>query len=35
VKIEGDKLFLSTESPLKSGGKIVMSYLQWQRAGKE
>ena len=35
VKIEGDKLFLSTESPIKSGGKIVMSYLQWQRAGKE
>ena len=35
VKIEGDKLFLSTESPIKSGGKIVMSRLQWQRAGKE
>jgi Lipocalin-like domain len=35
VKIEGDKLFLSTESPIKSGGKIVMSHLQWQRAGKE
>jgi Lipocalin-like domain len=35
VKIEGDKLFLSTESPMKSGGRIVMSYLQWQRAGKE
>jgi hypothetical protein len=35
VKIEGDRLFLSTESPIKSGGKIVMSRLQWQRAGKE
>jgi hypothetical protein len=35
VKIEGDKLFLSTESPIKSGGKIVMSYLEWQRAGNE
>ena len=35
VKIEDDKLFLSTESPIKSGGKIVMSRLQWQRAGKE
>lgn len=32
VKIEGDKLF---QSPIKSGGKIVMSRLQWQRAGKE
>ena len=35
VKIEGDKLFLSTESPIKSGGKIVMSHVQWQRADKE
>jgi hypothetical protein len=35
VKIEGDKLFLSTESPIKSGGKIVMSHLEWQRAGNE
>lgn len=35
VKIDGDILHLSTESPIKSGGKIVMSYLQWKRAGKE
>lgn len=35
VKIEGDKLLLSTESPIKSSGKIVMSHLQWERAGKE
>jgi hypothetical protein len=35
VRIEGNKLFLNTESPIKSGGKIVMSRLQWQRAGKE
>jgi hypothetical protein len=35
VKIEGDRLFLSTESPIKSGGKIVMSRLEWRRASKE
>lgn len=34
VMIEGDVLHLSTESPIQSGGKPVMSYLQWQRAGK-
>lgn len=32
VKIDGDILYLSTESPIKSGGKMVMSYLQWRRA---
>jgi hypothetical protein len=35
VKIEDDKLFLSTESPIKSGGKIVMSRLEWHRASKD
>ncbi len=35
VKIEGDLLHLSTASPIKSGGKMVMSFLQWQRAKKE
>jgi hypothetical protein len=34
VKIDGDRLFLSTESPIESGGKIVMSQLEWRRAGK-
>lgn len=29
VKIDPDILHLSTESPIKSGGKIVMSYLQY------
>jgi hypothetical protein len=35
VKIDGDILHLSTEAPIKSGGKTVMSYLQWRRASKE
>jgi hypothetical protein len=35
VKIEGDVLHLSSESPIRSAGKTVMSYLQWRRAGKE
>jgi lipocalin-like protein len=35
VKIEGDTLHLSTEAPIKSGGKTVMSYLEWRRAGEE
>jgi hypothetical protein len=34
VKIDGDILHLSGESPIKSGGKLVMSYLQWKRAGE-
>ncbi|MDN0083908.1 lipocalin-like domain-containing protein [Crenobacter sp. SG2305] len=33
VKIEGDILSLSTASPINSGGKLVNSYLRWQRAG--
>ena len=32
VKIEGDTLHLSTEKPIKSGGKETMSYLPWKRA---
>ena len=35
VKIDGDVLHLSTESPITSGGKTVMSYLQWRRADKK
>ena len=32
VRIEGDHLFLSTASPILSGGKIVNSPLEWRRA---
>lgn len=32
VTIEGDYLYLSTASPISSGGKIVNSYLRWKRA---
>lgn len=32
VKIEGNSLHLSTASPINSGGKIVNSYLRWERA---
>lgn len=32
VRIEGDKLHLSTASPISSGGRTVNSYLCWQRA---
>jgi Lipocalin-like domain len=35
VKLEGELLHLSTESPIESGGKRVMSYLEWRRAGAE
>ncbi len=35
VKIEGDILHLSTESPIKSAGKTAMVYLQWKRANKQ
>jgi hypothetical protein len=31
VRIEGDQLFLSTASPISSGGKIVNSHLAWRR----
>ncbi len=32
VKIEGDLLHLSSASPIRSGGKTVVSYLIWRRA---
>ena len=32
VKIEGNSLYLSTASPISSGGKTVNSYLRWERA---
>ena len=35
VSLEGDTLKLSSASPIKSKGKVVMSYLQWQRARPE
>jgi hypothetical protein len=34
VRIEGDDLYLSTASPIHSGGKTVNSYLHWRRASK-
>ncbi|HSU60608.1 MAG TPA: lipocalin-like domain-containing protein [Bryobacteraceae bacterium] len=34
VKIEGDDLYLSTASPITSGGKTVNSCLHWKRASK-
>jgi hypothetical protein len=32
VKIEGNSLYLSTASPITSGGKVVNSFLTWERA---
>jgi Lipocalin-like domain len=32
VTIDGDMLRLRSASPIHSGGKSVMSYLQWRRA---
>ncbi|MGO4407992.1 lipocalin-like domain-containing protein [Bosea sp. RAF48] len=32
VRIEGDRLFLSTASPISSVGRTVNSYLAWRRA---
>lgn len=32
VRIEGDRLSLSSASPISSAGKTVMSYLEWRRA---
>jgi hypothetical protein len=32
VKIEGNTLHLSTAAPITSGGKLVNSYLKWERA---
>lgn len=34
VRIDGDRLHLSTAAPIQSGGKTVNSYLEWQRAAK-
>jgi len=34
VRIEGDILHLSTETPIQSGGRTVMSRLEWKRASK-
>jgi Lipocalin-like domain len=32
VKVEGDRLHLSSATPIMSGGKRTMSYLSWRRA---
>jgi hypothetical protein len=32
VRIDGDMLYLSTASPIPSGGKLVNSQLAWRRA---
>ncbi len=32
VRIDGDNLYLSTASPIQSGGKEVYSHLRWTRA---
>ncbi len=32
VRIEGDRLFLSSATPISSSGKKVMSHLEWKRA---
>ena len=32
VQIDGDNLYLSTASPIQSGGKEVNSHLRWRRA---
>ena len=32
VRIEGDRLFLSTAQPISSSGKTVNSHLAWRRA---
>jgi hypothetical protein len=32
VRIDGDDLYLSTASPIHSGGKEVNSHLRWRRA---
>lgn len=35
IKLEGDTLHLSTQVPILSGGKRVMSYLEWRRAERQ
>ncbi|MDR3441947.1 MAG: lipocalin-like domain-containing protein [Legionella sp.] len=34
VKIEGNSLYLSTATPILSGGKLVNSHLRWVRASQ-
>ena len=33
ARIEGDKLHLSTATPIQAGGQSVNAYLQWRRLG--
>ena len=35
AELDGDRLHLSTASPIHSGGKVVNSYLIWRRAERE
>jgi hypothetical protein len=35
IKLERDKLHLSTPVPILSGGKRVISYLEWRRAERQ
>src|SRR5437868_2430793 len=35
AELDGDRLHLSTASPIHSGGKVVNSYLIWHRAERE
>ena len=35
VEIEGGRLRPSTEAPIRSTEKVVMSYLEWQREEKK
>jgi len=35
VMLEGDRLHLGTQSPIKSGGRIVNSHLVWRRAERQ
>ena len=32
ARVDGDMLYLSTASPIQSGGQKVNAFLQWQRA---
>jgi hypothetical protein len=34
-KIEGDTLRLGPETPIRSAGSVVISYLEWKRGGRE
>ncbi|MBV8915042.1 MAG: lipocalin-like domain-containing protein [Acetobacteraceae bacterium] len=35
ARLEGDTLHLSTQSPIKPGGKIVSWRLAWRRAERQ